>query len=394
MKKTGIKEWEFLKIVCTNYVLKNIDLNSKFLTIKENFDWELFYSFANTNKVIPIVYDELKQLENIIIPKKIENNMFFYTKFIIEKNFTYSNELKKLNDVLNTHKIDFVAYKGIILSQYIYQNVGIRPTLDLDIMIKVEDLDKIKNILNLNNYEYSKPLSKNLLKNLKFIIKKYIGDKIVYIDTHWRVSNLLLQMKVGYDEMISEAKLINFYGTKINLLNPEAHFIIIAMHHFGKNEMSLKQFIDLVVILEKFKDELNWTKLVMLSKKWKVYKLTLYSLKICQEIINNNLPNKISQLIENECDKKFINKNINSFNLNKGKLNENVKDIFIGRIKLHLKIRDNFWIKLKIAYLHLKAFITPKEVDFKNPRKISSLQWYLTFLKKPFCLFYKFYIKN
>jgi hypothetical protein len=83
-------------------------------------------------------------------------------------------------------------------------------------------------------------------------------------------------MNVGIVEMKKESKIVDFYGTKINFLNPEAQFIILAMHHYGKDEMGLKQIIDLGMVIMKYKEELNWTKLIVLSKKWKVFKLTLY----------------------------------------------------------------------------------------------------------------------
>ena len=393
------KEWSFLISICSNFVSENINLNKVFSSFKKEFDWTVFYSLAIDNMVIAIVYNELYKLNDIYVPDIIWDKMKLHSKAILNKNLIQTNELTKLTKILNANKLEFVPYKGVTLSHFIYQNLGNRPSLDLDIMIDVKKINKVKNILKINNYIISDNLSDQLFKSLlknscEISIKKKVANQFINIDTHWRISKLQLQMNVGIVEMKKESKIVDFYGTKINFLNPEAQFIILAMHHYGKDEMGLKQIIDLGMVIMKYKEELNWTKLIVLSKKWKVFKLTLYSLNICQEILKINLPKQISILINKNCDEKFITKSLNRIHSSKGVMDYNGKNMFIRRIKLHLKVRDNFQIILKIIYLHVVAFFTPIEEDFKNPKKVSTLQWYFTFFKKPFLLYAKFYIKS
>jgi RNAse (barnase) inhibitor barstar len=385
------KEWSFLISICTNSVLSNIDLNTIFIPFKKEFNWTVFYSFAYYNRVIPIVYDELDKLNNISVPELIWDKMNLHSKAVIKNNLTQTNELIKLTKILNSNGLEFIPYKGITLSHFVYQNLGNRLSADLDIMIDIKNLNKVKNVLEQNNYIIPDKISSRLYKadlknNCEVSIKKKVVNQFIFIDTHWLISSKRLQMNVGVIEMKKESKIMDFFGTKINYLNPEALFIILAMHHYGKEEMDLKQIIDLGMITVKYESELDWTKLILLSKKWKVFRLTLYSLKICQEILNINLPKTISKLINENCDEKFIAKSLDSVYNSKGKFDLNNIDNFTRRIKLHLKIRDDYPTKLKIIYHHLMIIVNPIELDFKNPKKVNTFQWYLTFFKKPFRL--------
>lgn len=391
-------EWNFLIKICENFVHKNIDLNSFYFTLKTDFNWNTFYSYTKHHRIITIVYNELYKLKEIEVPSSIWNEMSVYNKIIISNNLSLTNESIKLTNILNDKGLDLLHYKGITLSHFVYQNIGDRPTADIDIMVDIDHVGSIINTLEKNNYQFLNKLSDQLFKihlkrNCEVSIRKKTADEFVFIDMHWRISNNMLQMNTGFNEMKNESKLVDFFGTKINYLNPEALFITLAMHHYGKEKMvHLKQIIDLGMVIERYKNELDWNKLISLSKEWKVLKLTLYSLKICQKLLNLNVPEHIALLIKKNCDEKFITTYLNTLQNSKGKYVDDVKDDFVRGIKLHLKVRDNFLTKLKVIYYHLLTIILPNEMDFKNPKTATTLQWHLAFFKKPFRLFKNYII--
>jgi hypothetical protein len=379
------KEWHFLICVCQKFIGGEVDLIKEFDFIENDFNWKSFQRLAYYHRIIAIIYNVLIKIEQIKVPPEIGNQMVIYFKASAKSNLGLTKELIELTNLFKEYDLRMIPYKGVLLSHFVYNNLGARPSADIDIMIDPSQLNQIKQKLDQAGYEVPKHKSSilfesHLKNNCEISINKKLSDQLI--------SNLMLQMNVGYFEMISETTKIDFFGTTINLLKPEALFTVLCMHHYGKEKMvHLKQIIDLGMVLKFHKHEMDWDKLVALSKEWKVYKLTLYSLKICQDLLKIDLPKKIVKQILGNCDQQYVKDYMGSLVNSKGKFADDIKDDFNRGLKLHLKVRDDFITKWKVIYYHWYTIIIPNETDFENPQKISNLGWYLAFLKKPFRLF-------
>ena len=382
------KEWSFLIKICDLFIAKNKDLQ---VVIPEGLDWDKFIELATHHRVLSIVYDQLVKIDKDV-PNYIHKQLANYFKARTKFNLTLTSELIILLKLFKEKGLGIIPYKGVLLSHFVYGNLGTRPSADIDIMVREEELDEIIKYLDDHQYEVPEKLDSKLWKsyranNCELSILKFVGDKNISIDTHWKIANRMLQMDVGYRQMKKESTIVDFFGQKINFLNPEALLIITSMHHFGKEKMvHLKQLIDLAMIVKHYGEKLDWEKVVSLSKQWKVFKLTMSSLMMVAELLEMKYPNNIEQQIRSNGNKRFIDNHLDSMTKSKGKYAEDIKDDFTRGLGLHLRLREGMMTKFKVLFFHIQTILVPNILDFRNPKKISSLEWYKAMFLKPFRL--------
>lgn len=116
------------------------------------FDWKSLYAISNVHKIRMMFYYGLLK-GGFSVPDEVlgvvKNKAFLETAFSMRQQAEMEDVFKKLED----NEIDFLPLKGSIM-KYMYPSPDMRLMSDVDILIKEEQYDKIKEILKESNYEY------------------------------------------------------------------------------------------------------------------------------------------------------------------------------------------------------------------------------------------------
>ena len=120
----------------------------------ENIYWPRIFQTAIQNKVLGLLYDNLKKLDLLSkIPSRYEKNAkYFYLGNAIRNSETLE-EYEKVIRIITDEGVKAVPLKGIYLTPNMYKNYGSREMSDVDLLVKKEDCPKLIDIMTELGYE-------------------------------------------------------------------------------------------------------------------------------------------------------------------------------------------------------------------------------------------------
>ena len=120
--------------------------------ISKDVDWECLIQMASYNKLMPLLYCNLKNFREEV-PENVFKSLKESYHANAKKNLLMLGELLKLLNLFEEHKLNVIPYKGPLLAIYAYNNLTLRQFDDLDIHIYKNDVLKIKEILISKGYK-------------------------------------------------------------------------------------------------------------------------------------------------------------------------------------------------------------------------------------------------
>ncbi len=195
----------------------------------------------------PLFYYHLKPFNmpeyNEILPRLKDSYMKNTAR-----NVLLLKQLKLLKRQAEEEGIQIILLKGAGLAITVYNEIGLRPMADIDILVHQQHTDRIKELMEHNNMH---PLFKDTNQNWLYSIKSHImpyqsDDNILSLEAHTRLFD---------DRFIEFANLnpfedthtVNWDNTSFLLLDPYRAFIYglyhIAIHH--NFSFRLRDIVDL-----------------------------------------------------------------------------------------------------------------------------------------------------
>lgn len=106
-------------------------------------DWNYLISTIIDRGIGPLLFKKLPLLTNsLLIPEsvKLKLQQVYYRTFS-RSAFLYEH-FRKIAEAFISQEISVIALKGIYLSEWLYQDIGLRQFSDIDLLVKEEDGDK------------------------------------------------------------------------------------------------------------------------------------------------------------------------------------------------------------------------------------------------------------
>lgn len=276
-----------------DYINKNVDPTN----IKNwLYDNELF----NT---VGIYYDScVKSAEQLSLINKLAT----------QKN---SKKLFRVCEMFNNNDIDYITFKGIILSYQIYNNPHSRLCGDIDIFVNSKDFNNALELLLNNGYVFTD------ISTIKSEHHVVLNDGITTLELHKNILNPFTNIDEYYlinhtNRVIISDCDINTFSITATLLHLLYH---LYMHTYSAYE-SLYQILvnktipqagrflyrayEIALFLEKYSAEINWTDIEIDIKK---QKFRFFFKKMIFDIIKI-FPEAFPQsFVRTVCNLKFVN---------------------------------------------------------------------------------------
>ena len=135
-------------ILLARYYLQDFEVNEVKQLLKENFDWYKFFLLALNNKVIGLVFYNLKRYQLLCRMKPI---IFYLMKYYYygnkHRNQIIMKEKELIISAMREKNVRILSLKGGVLLDTVYSDYGSRTCNDLDFFCRLNDADVIGNIV-------------------------------------------------------------------------------------------------------------------------------------------------------------------------------------------------------------------------------------------------------
>ena len=227
-------------------------------------EWEFFLSESAAEKIQPLLYEELagKQL----LPQSIEGVLENEYQSSAQKNLFLLHELGNVINCLSQAGIEAVVLKGAALLESIYGSIAARPMLDLDLLIRKEQVPKALQLLLEEGYHQDiepQPGSALSYENELLLFKS--GIKPVQLEIHWHLfDSPYFQREVDLDWFWEQARPNTFGSFNGLIFSPEALLLHLfghlALHH--SDQPSILWMVDIAEVLASYRNRIDWKLIV------------------------------------------------------------------------------------------------------------------------------------
>jgi hypothetical protein len=253
-------------------------------------DWDLFAQMADHEGVAPLMYWKLKDSPVQVPPSTFNLLRSTYYQTLAQNTLMYQ-ELERILKALDEARIEAIVLKGAALAATVYEDIGLRPMGDLDLLVKREQIEASVNILESMGYftphrHVTDLLDWNLTHHINL---QEVESNKVSIELHWNLISGDADWRTPpIDWFWEQAGRIVFPVEQRSLeesflrdrishvltadpirsmitFSPTAHLLYLSAHamlHHGGSEARLLWFYDLHLIVSNPEYDLDWNAMV------------------------------------------------------------------------------------------------------------------------------------
>jgi hypothetical protein len=264
-------------------------------TLNLNLNWDYIVQKAKGQGVAPLLYHHLSKNRGGSQPPA---EIIATLRKVYERNIGRNMLLyQTLNQILKTFKeesIQVIVLKGAFLAETIYPNIALRPMFDIDLLIRPEDLARVRQLIEDLGYHHC--LVEGKLLDEAFIGRSaYLKQFMLHI--HWTLVNVERYKRVtsiDVEAMWRRAKPVKIAGSEAKTLSPEDMLLYLCLHLSIHHVFSgLIRFCDIREVIKFYDGQIDWERLTINAQRFKLQRPIYYALYYTKELLGTPIPQDV-----------------------------------------------------------------------------------------------------
>jgi len=263
----------------------------------ENIDWNYFFLLARRHAVVPLVY---RQLKNIVPQADLAQFKKHYQENAA-RNVVLTAELCRLIKLLADAGIEAIPYKGPLLALIAYEDLALRRFVDLDVIVKKEDVPRARDLLLADNYTLSKSLTvaqQEFLLRTQHNLQFSKDNRQLIVELHWEVAPHLFASTVQGDALWSNLVPFELNGLQVKTFSADDLLFSLCVHGSRHLWERLGWICDVAELISR--RELNWPALLDRAERADSERMFLLGLHLAEKLLETSLPPEVKQRCDSD----------------------------------------------------------------------------------------------
>ncbi|MFH1140642.1 MAG: nucleotidyltransferase family protein, partial [Chloroflexota bacterium] len=214
---------------------------------------------------------------------------------VLHRNIALLLELKRVLGHLKTLGVDAMPIKGPVLAEVLYGDLSLRPTSDIDILVKPASLPVSRQALASLGYRNPDPGGEvaHPFHDPPYYLA---GSPGLFLELHRSLSNEGL-VPLNPDAMWERAGYSNVDGLRTLTLSPEDNLLFLAYHLTKHTQGPLRWLCDVAQLLEKYETSLDWRYIVRVAPLTGTKDFLYFSLARARRLLGAPVPPSVLEAI-------------------------------------------------------------------------------------------------
>ncbi len=261
---------------------------NKIIQDKNQIDLNEVCRFGSECEVAGFVYRNAKFL-NLDVKGIKDQLKSAYQKTAL-KNMVALRETLMVLKSLSVHDIPAIPLKGVYASDKLFRDFGVYPSSDIDLLVPLNLLEKIKIILE-SECGYTAVeefFQEDLLGSHYHLIFK----KRMTLEVHWNLVKRYFSIPEAF--WWKSAVTVEWEGVPIMDLTIENNILYQVFRLFDHCFHPLRFFVLLSALIEKNYDRIDWACLLQTADRFGMERLVVFTLNILKDLLGTPMPALIS----------------------------------------------------------------------------------------------------
>jgi hypothetical protein len=234
------------------------------------------------------------------------------------RNTKFFQVFREISKLLNDNKIPVVALKGIHLSEFIYEDIALRPMADIDIMVKTKDLNKAVDLLYGMGFEIA-DVSQSLDNSFRKLYHYFAPIEIsplfnhyptlfhpvfkINLDIHCSIISENSPFCIDIELLWKRVRIEKKADTKIWVLCPADFLLHLSIHASFQHlfDMGLRSLYDIAELIRYYQDEIDWNIIRKQSALYRTDRYLYITLRLIKELLNEPIPAYLLNELKPDC---------------------------------------------------------------------------------------------
>jgi hypothetical protein len=292
MKLSGENEW--IRSVLMGFLSRS-SLSSSSASFSRELYWDAVLKVIQYQGLTPIVYHVLSRegrLEDIPHNQRdtIREEYLGHVAHVL----LYETFLAELTAAFGTADIPFLIIKGPAMAHEFYDPAEIRFYSDIDLVIRERDYDRAREVICALGMRVEKPEREAIRrKYFNSVSFSKPGPPEIMLDLHWEtlVTSWNPESFLGSPEIWDRIRWITAPGFRLPVLDPDMLVIHSCLHlSFHHQFGNLLTLCDLVLVLQKFRSQIDWDRVAERCRAMGVRKAVHWALWLAGSLFGAGIP--------------------------------------------------------------------------------------------------------
>ncbi len=196
-------------------------------------DWDEFITLASEHRILSLAYTRLAA-SGVPLPSSVESSLRDAWQRNLFHCTANAAELAQILDVFQREDIPALPFKGIVLAASAYNDLAARNAGDIDILVRLEDLQRATSLLIARGFALLTPVRKDgspaLTNSHEYHFERASDGMIVELRWRLELTQPRYRRDVGMKWLWPRHQTIRIAGADLPNIDPESALLVLCMH--------------------------------------------------------------------------------------------------------------------------------------------------------------------
>ena len=268
------------------------------LLFESSIDWDYLLATARQHALLPLLH---KHASSDRIPGYLRSALKRESVMNAQSVLYLTGKALEVHKLLSAHSIENALFKGPLLSELAYGEVGLRQAGDIDVLIHPDDFKRTKELLESLGYQmHPKLTAAQQASHLAFHceIQFVRDDWFTVVDLHWGLSPRSFVFGLSEDEVMSRLQTVSLAGSEVKTFSNEDLILYQSMHgakHLWRRLEWIASLAELVRSLERS----SWSEVVERAVKVRATRILALGLRLAENF-GVDLPEQVLKTLDGQ----------------------------------------------------------------------------------------------
>jgi hypothetical protein len=209
----------------------------------------------------------------------------------VAENIRSYNLLGQVLERLQDAGIRVLLLKGAYLAEQVYGDIGLRPMVDLDLLVPPEEFQRSLALLNAMGFTSERPFSDEADGALHFHAPALTKEEVA-IELHWDLVVRSSPVQIDLPGLWGRARPITLKKGQAWTLAPEDLLLYLCVHAAYGHEFyaQLRSLVDIAEVVHHFTQAFDWDILIDTAGRWRAGRGVYLSLTLVKDLLGIDFP--------------------------------------------------------------------------------------------------------